>query len=550
MTKQVINVGIVANDKRGDPLRTAFTKANQNFTELYTLTSTIPTDVSDLTDTTNLLGGGGSTGLFSFDGNSVTISNDDMDLITTRTGWDTDADIGLDAADDIWITAQGDELALSAANDVTISSRTSPMYNSIFYGDEDDFVGTWDGATVTIATIDGSTLDGLMAEYVANSDRPIWLETSAGFVELNTNAVAQNTDPGVYTITVSTSSPSANLNIISMKVWDNTQTYNSNWTFRRDGVTQIPGPIDFDTRTINLHNGGNQTAQILQFNTAGYQAVITGPTPADGESAQRLIIQGQRAIGQGEGGDVYVWGGDSDLNGGDIKIYAGDADDGAAGTGGYVNIDGGYGYDQGGDVHISGGNSNLSGGSVTLTAGGGTTNGVIYLQTYGNTWTLDSNGALTLPVGGDIKDNSGNSVLVSGARFVEAPASSTGQIGDLQGDIAFNNSYMYYCKQDYAGLTFTTIPTTNAVDYGTPMRFRADVADASHLDGTLRLYNCVINGVIVEYANIESYALVSGTTYDFFITGLTGSFQNSTVRYNAEVLPDIWKRVAWSNDTW
>jgi hypothetical protein len=35
MAKQTINIGTTANDRTGDPLRTAFTKVNQNFTELY-----------------------------------------------------------------------------------------------------------------------------------------------------------------------------------------------------------------------------------------------------------------------------------------------------------------------------------------------------------------------------------------------------------------------------------------------------------------------------------------------------------------------------------
>lgn len=35
MAKQTINIGTVANDKTGDQLRTAFTKTNANFTELY-----------------------------------------------------------------------------------------------------------------------------------------------------------------------------------------------------------------------------------------------------------------------------------------------------------------------------------------------------------------------------------------------------------------------------------------------------------------------------------------------------------------------------------
>jgi hypothetical protein len=43
MTKQVINIGTSANDKNGDPLRTAFTKVNSNFTELYAnLTTYLP----------------------------------------------------------------------------------------------------------------------------------------------------------------------------------------------------------------------------------------------------------------------------------------------------------------------------------------------------------------------------------------------------------------------------------------------------------------------------------------------------------------------------
>jgi hypothetical protein len=39
MAKQVINTGTVANDGTGDGLRTAFTKVNSNFTELYAQTS-------------------------------------------------------------------------------------------------------------------------------------------------------------------------------------------------------------------------------------------------------------------------------------------------------------------------------------------------------------------------------------------------------------------------------------------------------------------------------------------------------------------------------
>jgi hypothetical protein len=36
MSKQTINIGIRANDGKGDTLRAAFVKTNDNFTELYT----------------------------------------------------------------------------------------------------------------------------------------------------------------------------------------------------------------------------------------------------------------------------------------------------------------------------------------------------------------------------------------------------------------------------------------------------------------------------------------------------------------------------------
>ena len=39
MAQQNINIGAAANDGTGDPLRTAFDKSNQNFTELYEFTN-------------------------------------------------------------------------------------------------------------------------------------------------------------------------------------------------------------------------------------------------------------------------------------------------------------------------------------------------------------------------------------------------------------------------------------------------------------------------------------------------------------------------------
>ena len=68
MTQQIVNVGAAANDGTGDPLRTAYTKINENFTEVYNLGA--PGSNLDLS------------------GNQITAtnSNGDIELAPTGTG--------------------------------------------------------------------------------------------------------------------------------------------------------------------------------------------------------------------------------------------------------------------------------------------------------------------------------------------------------------------------------------------------------------------------------------------------------------------------------
>lgn len=204
-----------------------------------------------------------------------------------------------------------------------------------------------------------------------------------------------------------------------------------NWTFTPSGDLVLPvsgdikdsygnsvlGGAPFSVTTVDLHNGGVQNAQVLQFTDGDYQSVITGPTPASGISSQRIIIQGQRAQGNAEGGDVYLWGGDANANGGDIKIYAGDADNNESPSyGGYINIDAGNGFDNGGTLSLSAGASTNAGGHVYITAGysqsgqagsveiagGSSSNGMpgpVVVRTNNNThsWTFNNSADLEIP---------------------------------------------------------------------------------------------------------------------------------------------------------
>ena len=202
-----------------------------------------------------------------------------------------------------------------------------------------------------------------------------------------------------------------------------TVTANANsWTFGSNG------DLVFPTLSVNLHTGGVQSGQVLQFGDPTQQAIITGTIPAANVNAQRLVIQGQRGNGTlSEGGDVYVWAGDADANGGDIQIHAGDADNVATGTGGSININSGIGFDLGGHTTLSAGySSDGIGGYVSVNGGQGATQGgnILIDAGYG---TAGPGGTVTITGGGSSNGIAefGNVSILSGANAWTFAADST-----------------------------------------------------------------------------------------------------------------------------
>ena len=297
--------------------------------------------------------------------------------------------------------------------DITLGAATYITLDNNVFGDP--YTGQ-----VTIEGVNGTTQANGNWYYEASSVNQIQLFSDANGTPVDSSAWGAYTSGGLaYTLGY------ANIVINGQNVTirsEHGDYNNKNWSFISDGGTVFP------TLSVNLHNGDTQTGQTLQFGDPTQQAFITGPTPPTGQAAQRLIIQGQNG-GDGEGGDVYVWGGDSNVNGGDIKIYAGDAD--AAGRGGNIHITGGQGTTDAGEVTITGGQNNGNvgayvgiqggqgttgggnvdliggytatgpGGNITLT-GGGSGSG---LGSYGNVsvlvgasvWNFDNTGNLNLP---------------------------------------------------------------------------------------------------------------------------------------------------------
>lgn len=213
--------------------------------------------------------------------------------------------------------------------------------------------------------------------------------------------------------------------------------------------------ITFPINTIDLHNGGNQYAHVLQFGGTDYQSVITGPTPAVDNNAQRLIIQGQRGNGTGEGGDVYFWAGDADTNGGDIKIYAGDADNISTGSGGYVNIEGGTGFDNGGEVQIRGGSASINGAPVQIYGGNGNVPGNVEL--VGGYGQSDNGGNVVL-TGGYGPTNGGQATIrggqagtgLAGYGNVILESGSSQWTFDNTGNLVFPHNTVMRDNSDYA----------------------------------------------------------------------------------------------------
>ena len=168
MAKQTINIGTTANDGTGDPLRTAFDKVNDNFTELYS---------DDAGDVGSIIAGTGiavdqATG-------DVTITNNSPNA--THTG-DVTGSTALTIANDVISYAKmADEFTTSAvisASDVdfssaqvftkTLSGATTLTFSNVSTGMVKDLVITGDftlSLPASVKTISG-TYDGTVSNLI------------------------------------------------------------------------------------------------------------------------------------------------------------------------------------------------------------------------------------------------------------------------------------------------------------------------------------------------------------------------------------------------
>ena len=131
------------------------------------------------------------------------------------------------------------------------------------------------------------------------------------------------------------------------------------------------------------------------------------------------------------------------------------------------------------------------------------------------------------------------------------PAHSYGEAGDQEGDLAFNSGYIYYCTADFT--THETAITVNSDQWGgaggglTSLPFSS--VRAPQIGWTI---NITFNSGPATLT-VTGVTSLGGDRYqvDFNSVGdLNVSNGNTGTLVDDLPIADIWKRVAWSGDTW
>jgi len=374
MAKQTINIGTSANSGTGDPLRSAFTKTNANFTELYTAVESIPSDVSDLTDTEGLLGGGSGSGdtltnstqTFSLNETGNVVLSGDTGGVNRGLVWDYGAESGgqnstvrQDVAG-LSVRAytevgEGEEVYSAPVNIVTNEAENEKVWR--FSGDGN--LALPDGGSITEGIVtDNPTIELTPSNPSVESQKLVIKGGGGYYAEAN----------GIW----------INLSNITFQVGDTVNAYigaetyagqTLYWRIVADEEVVISDPGE---GTITLDESGLGDFSFVVDNDEMAFFVIVSPT----ENVYDPETIGVASLTiNGDVGDHHLHLTTGDLS--ETSIFLGTDE---------LNVR-------------------------------TTTNGTIQITTPtegSNVWEFGTNGNLTLPQGGDIVDSNGDSVLGGG----------------------------------------------------------------------------------------------------------------------------------------
>jgi hypothetical protein len=453
MAKQVINIGTAVNSGNGDPIRTAFNKANENFTELYTAVGTIPTntnqltngsgfitasdipnipaDVSDLTDTEGLLGQGSGN---IFDENGVLQLPDGG---TIAEG----------------VVTENPTIELTPANPEAESQKL------VIKGGGPGFSNSENGISITTYNLNVASGDTaffeVYANQYANEQFYWWVDGySPGQEFAPDNGVFSLDEFGFAAFSLEVLNSS-----VPLKVYVADTLYNAYVNNKGVGSVIVNGePVaPEDLYHLHLTTGDlTETSIILGTDEHNVRTKIDGSVELtsydyDNQQTYRLnfknnvlkisstdVVNDEDLYIKAED-DLYLDALDDDIHiraNDDIRLRSGyDFENDVynyelrftdSGTLVFYNYndDYDYGYVR---MYVEG-----EGGPRTLAFEGD--QNVVVATGYGNVrWTFNTEGVLTLPAGGDIKNSNGDSVL---DRNVLSTVSKTGTTATNTGEVA------------------------------------------------------------------------------------------------------------------
>ena len=252
-----------------------------------------------------------------------------------------------------------------------------------------------------------------------------------------------------------------------------------------------------DKFPIQESNSRTGEGEVLQFDISSQQSIITGPKPTEElPNANRLVVAGQDGFidTDGDGGDIYLWagrGGHNNGDGGDIKVDAGNGG-GMKGIGGAVKVRSGFAAEaDAGFIEISAGDSlGGSGGYLELRAG----------NTHAFTNQGDSGGSVEIKAGSSLH-------YLDGGGDITLTTYSAGKI-TLVGD---GGEFLNDSKD----------PNNQIATIGDITSKQVDVPTSS----------------IGREGDVAHYVAIDESYYYLCI----GPYDGKT---------HIWKRTAWSADTW
>lgn len=229
-------------------------------------------------------------------------------------------------------------------------------------------------------------------------------------------------------------------------------------------------------------------------------------------------------------------------------------------AGGVVNIvtdssDDAYSWQFGDDGTLTvPGNITKTSGNLEITA----ENYVIIDSTNGGQIDIGANQADGTPNSATILvGHAGNTLQIAAGKLrinaTTPPTHSTGAVGDVAGLVAFSSGYLYYCTADY-GQTGHQIVVATLYNGGTSIN--SNSIQLTKTSDTLQ----ITVGDIISDSDGGATSVVGTVSHDANYTYI-GTGAGGGVAYNC-VFPltftstdyvsggNIWKRVAWSGDTW